>query len=172
MRIFLIGFAGCGKTFLGRRSAKLLGLNFIDLDLEIESYAGISVQKLFKIYGEEKFREIENYVLKNTAELDDVVISCGGGTPCFLNNMEIIKSRGISIYLKMNERALFHRLKNSKNKRPLLESKNDEELLNKISRLLGSREKYYNQADLIFEALNSTPEQLVKVINDYCNKSS
>ena len=172
MRIFLIGFAGCGKTFLGKRSAKLLGLNFIDLDSEIEYYTGISVQQLFKIYGEEKFREIENFVLKNIAELDDVVISCGGGTPCFHNNMEIIKSKGISIYLKMNEKALFHRLKNSKNKRPLLESKSDEELLNKINQLLGTREKYYNQADLIFEALNSTPEKLVEVINDCYNKIS
>lgn len=170
MRIFLIGFAGCGKTFLGRRSAKLLGLKFIDLDTEIESYAGISVQRLFKLYGEEIFREIENFVLKNIVELEDVVISCGGGTPCFLNNMEIIKSKGVSIYLKMNEKALFHRLKNSKNKRPLLESKSDEELLNKISHLLGSREKYYNHADVIFEALNSTPEQLVKIIINYFNK--
>src|SRR4030095_14447942 len=105
MLIFLTGFMGAGKTTTGKKLASLLGYTFIDLDGRIEKETGLTVVELFQS-GEYKFREIESMVLTNTGELQNTIISCGGGTPCFNDNLSWMNSHGISVYIKMRPGAL------------------------------------------------------------------
>ncbi|NVO03809.1 MAG: shikimate kinase, partial [Bacteroidetes bacterium] len=122
MRIFLIGFMGCGKSSFGKRLANKLGLSFVDLDIEIETSKGRSVSEIFALEGEKVFRCYETETLIQNTEKDNLIISTGGGTPCFNENMDLINSKGISIYLKMSSESLLHRLVNSKKERPLIKS--------------------------------------------------
>ncbi len=145
MLIFLTGYMGSGKTTAGKKLASLMDYTFIDLDSMIASETGRSVEEWFE-YGEQKFREIETLVLKQTADFKDAVISTGGGTPCFHENMAWMKEHGITIYLKLSSGSLFHRLAESKNVRPLLQGKTDVELMEYIVESLKEREYFYSQA--------------------------
>ena len=150
LRTYLIGFMGSGKTSLGKHLAKLLGAGFIDLDDVFEERYHIRIYDFFDTYGEENFRKIERDLLLETALKDNLVVSTGGGTPCFYDNMEFIKENGISVYLRMTSRELAGRLKNVKNKRPLLKELSHESLEVWISAQLLIREPYYLQASHIF----------------------
>jgi shikimate kinase len=145
MIIFLTGYMGSGKTTAGKKLAGLLGYAFIDLDSMIERETGRSVSSWFEL-GEERFREIESLVLKQTADFNNAVISTGGGTPCFHDNMEWMKSHGITIYIQMSPGALFHRLAASKANRPLLTGKTDVDLMEYIRESLKERSFFYSQA--------------------------
>ena len=144
MLIFLTGFMGAGKTTTGKKLAALLGYTFIDLDTRIEKETGLTIVDLFNT-GEYKFREIESMVLTNTGEMQNTIISCGGGTPCFNENLAWMNSHGITVYIRMSPGALFHRLAASKQKRPLLAGKSDIELMEYIMETLKEREYFYNQ---------------------------
>ncbi|NDW17539.1 shikimate kinase [Dysgonomonas sp. 216] len=150
-RLFLIGYMGAGKTTIGRILAKRRGLDFIDLDLFIESRYQKTIGQIFEEYGEARFREIESSVLKEVADFENVVISTGGGTPCFHNNMEFMNKQGITIYLKASPVILAGRLAEAKEKRPLIKNKTMDELSNFISENLDVREPVYNKAHIIFE---------------------
>ena len=104
-RIILIGYMGAGKTTVGKALAKDLGLMFYDLDWYIESRMHKTVAQIFKESGEEGFRRIERNMLHEVAEFEDVVISCGGGTPCFFDNMEYMNSQGQTLYLQASPEA-------------------------------------------------------------------
>jgi len=147
VRIFLIGFMGCGKTATGRRLAQKIGWQWFDTDKFIEHRYHKNLPELFEEIGEEKFREIEHKILLEVAEFENVVISCGGGLPCFDNNMEIMKNAGTTIYLQETPENLFERLKKAKVERILLKNKNENELKNYIFETLPKREKFYQQAD-------------------------
>lgn len=173
-RIFLVGYMGVGKTTLGRELAKSLNLTFIDLDQFIENRYNKTVAQLFAELGENKFREIENLVLKEVSTFEDVVISTGGGTPCFFDNIDTMLSMGQTIYLKTDIPVLFKRLNLCKAKRPLLKDKNDQELFQFISDNIKKRHPFYvkshdiihlkefNKKQDIDEAVNS----LVDIINN------
>jgi len=150
-RIILIGYMGAGKTTLGKSLARHLGLEFIDLDWYIENRFHQSVSQLFATRGEEGFRKIEQNMLHEVAEFEDVVISAGGGTPCFFDNMEYMNQQGLTVYLKATPEILRTHLRMGKQKRPLIAQKNDEELDIFIRESLDKREPYYNQAHLIFD---------------------
>ena len=150
-RIILIGYMGAGKTTLGKSLARHLGLEFIDLDWYIENRFHQSVSQLFATRGEEGFRKIEQNMLHGVAEFEDVVISAGGGTPCFFDNMEYMNQQGLTVYLKATPEILRTHLRMGKQKRPLIAQKNDEELDIFIRESLDKRESYYNQARLIFD---------------------
>ncbi|MBP3553928.1 MAG: shikimate kinase [Bacteroidaceae bacterium] len=150
-RIILIGYMGAGKTTLGKSLARHLGLEFIDLDWYIENRFHQSVSQLFATRGEEGFRKIEQNMLHEVAEFEDVVISAGGGTPCFFDNMEYMNQQGLTVYLKATPEILRTHLRMGKQKRPLIAQKNDEELDIFIRESLDKRESYYNQARLIFD---------------------
>ena len=150
-RIILIGYMGAGKTTLGKSLARHLGLEFIDLDWYIENRFHQSVSQLFATRGEEGFRKIEQNMLHEVAEFEDVVISAGGGTPCFFDNMEYMNQQGLTVYLKATPEILRTHLRMGKQKRPLIAQKNDEELDIFIRESLDKRESYYNQAHLIFD---------------------
>ena len=151
-RIFLIGYMGAGKTTLGRSLAEVLGMEFIDLDHFIEARQRKTVKDIFAEVGEEGFRRIERASLEEVAQFENVVISLGGGTPCFFDNMEIINAAGTSVYLKPSEEVLLMRLIKGKHKRPLLADKDDDQILQVIREQLAWREPYYLKANLVFEA--------------------
>lgn len=147
----MIGYMGAGKTTLGKILARSLNLEFIDLDWYIENRFHQSVSQLFATRGEEGFRKIEQNMLHEVAEFEDVVISAGGGTPCFFDNMEYMNQQGVTVYLKATPETLRTHLRMGKQKRPLIAQKNDEELDAFIRESLDKRESYYNQARLIFD---------------------
>ena len=151
-RIFLIGYMGAGKTTLGKAFSRELGLTFIDLDWYIEERFHKTVQQLFSERGEQGFRELEQKMLHEVAEFEDVVISAGGGTPCFFDNMDYMNACGDTVFLQVEPEVLFRRLKVAKQQRPLLANKSDEELMNFICEALQKRHPFYSQAKLLFRA--------------------
>lgn len=151
-RVFLIGYMGAGKTTLGKALAAEMGLEFIDLDHFIESRQHKTVKEIFAEVGEDGFRKIERASLEEVSQFEDIVISLGGGTPCFFDNMEVVNNAGISVYLKPTEEVLLMRLIKGKHKRPLLADKSDDEILQVIREQLAWREPYYLKANIVFEA--------------------
>lgn len=150
-RIFLIGYMGAGKTTIGRELAKELNLDFIDLDHFIQARFQKTVNQLFQDAGESEFRNIEKKMLREVGEFENVIISAGGGTPCFFDNMEYMNQSGTTVYLKASADVLSARLNISKDKRPLIKDKNEEELNSFIIDSLCKREPFYSQATVVFE---------------------
>lgn len=146
-RIFLVGFMGCGKTATGRCLAQEIGWQWYDTDKFIEQRYRKTISEVFEHFGEKKFRAIEHSIISELAEFEDIVVSCGGGLPCFLDNMEIMKNAGKTFYLQTTTEHLFETLKKTKNKRVLLKNKSENELQNFISETLKKRENFYKQAD-------------------------
>lgn len=160
-RIFLIGYMGAGKTTFGRELAKLMNLDFIDLDHFIQNRYNKSIGQLFDQLGEDKFREIEHKLLQEVSEFENVIISTGGGTPCFYDNMEIMNSVGNTVYLKADTYTLSKRLNACKDKRPLIKDKNEEEILHFVTINIAKRELFYNKARLVFETEELTSKEEV-----------
>lgn len=154
MRVFLIGYMGVGKTTIGKKLAKSLSLIFIDLDQFISSKKGMPIAEIIHQNGEEYFRLLEKKYLLELCEKNDVLISTGGGTPCFFDNMEVINKKGRSVFLEMDEKSLAKRLINGLDSRPLLKGKNLDELEAFISEHLKSRMPYYEKSNITFSALN------------------
>lgn len=145
-RIILIGYMGAGKTTVGKSLAKELGLSFYDLDWYIESRMRKTVPQLFAERGEDGFRKIEHNMLHEVAEFEDVVLSCGGGTPCFFDNMDYLNQQGQVVYLKADPEVLYKHLQMGKVERPLLKGKTPEELITFIRQQLEKRELFYTKA--------------------------
>jgi shikimate kinase len=145
-RIILIGYMGSGKTTVGRALAKELGLQFYDLDWYRESRRRKTIPQLFAERGEEGFREIEHNMLHEVAEFEDIVLSCGGGTPCFYDNIDYMNSLGEVIWLKADPEVLYKHLLMGKTERPLLKGKSPEELITFIREQLEKREPFYSKA--------------------------
>ncbi|MBO4821933.1 MAG: shikimate kinase [Prevotella sp.] len=146
VRIIIIGYMGAGKTTVGKALAKELGIPFYDLDWYIESRRRKTVPQIFAEGGEEHFRKIEHAMLHEVAEFEDVIISCGGGTPCFFDNMEYLNQQGETIYLKATPEVLYKHLKMGKTVRPLLKDKSPEEMMLFIKNQLEQREPFYQSA--------------------------
>lgn len=162
--IYIIGFMGCGKSFTGKRLASRLGYKFYDIDTLFEEKYHFTISDFFNQFGEDAFRKLERDLLQSTVDYNNTVISTGGGTPCFFDNMNFIKEQGISVYLKMPPEKILARLSQSKRPRPLVKSLQGEELLDKIRNLLKEREVYYLQADIIIEAVFIEPAEIVNQI--------
>ncbi len=137
---------GSGKTTLGKALSKATGLPFYDLDWYIESRMRKSVSQIFAEKGEEGFRTIEHNMLHEVAEFEDVIISCGGGTPCFFDNIDYINAQGQTVYLKTEPEVLQQHLMMGKGQRPLIKGKTPDELIDYISEQLALREPYYAKA--------------------------
>ena len=156
---------GSGKTTIGKKLAKKLNYQFVDLDELIEKKSGISIAEYFEIHGEEDFRILEQEALRETFLLQSAVISTGGGTSCFFSNLEEINTHGISIYLKTDVDLLISRLKGATNQRPLIKSMNSEELRVYLKKLTIEREEFYLKANLVVNAKDLTAEKLVLKLN-------
>jgi shikimate kinase len=164
MRIFLVGFMGAGKSVVGRRLAKSLNLSFYDLDEEIESHYKMSVSAIFQKYDETCFRKLETSVLESFSSKDDFVLSCGGGTPCFGENMALMNSIGTTIYIKLPTDELVGRISSSYHKRPLTDGKSDEDLASYVDAMLKKREPFYSMAKITVDASGTDKETLVEKI--------
>lgn len=163
-KIFLTGYMGSGKSTAGKKLAADLGYAFIDLDHFIESEYKLTIPEIFATKGEKEFRAMENNTLKKVLEKNNTVIACGGGTPCYYNNMDLMNKNGITIYLKMSVDALMVRLTNAKEKRPLIMNKTPEELRAFITRQLEKREDQYHQAQYIVKGKNLDIDELVAFV--------
>lgn len=163
--IFLIGFMGAGKSRTGKRLAKALDLPFIDSDIEITKLAQKSVEQIFREEGETYFRELEQNWLNNLTD-SPAVIAVGGGLPCFYDNMERMKTFGLTIYLQLSVKALAGRLQQSKSIRPLIEpfKQDDEALKSFILSKLEEREVYYKQAQLQLNGLSLSSDRMNALI--------
>lgn len=164
MRIYLVGFMGCGKSSLGKRLARRLGYAFFDTDHEIERETGKRVWELFRDEGEPALRERERQVLRRTADMDKVVVATGGGTPCFFDNMDFILAHGISVYLRMSVSSLVHRLENARVQRPLLQDLKGEPLFSEISGRVADREPFYMKANCIIKGETAKPDHIISLV--------
>ena len=145
-RIILIGYMGAGKTTIGKALSKELGISFYDLDWYIESRRHKTIPQLFAELGEEGFRKIEHSMLHEVAEFENVIISCGGGTPCFFDNIDYMNQQADVVYLRCEPEVLHKHLMMGKTERPLLKGKSPEELIAFIREQLQYREAYYKKA--------------------------
>ena len=142
---------GCGKSYIGKRLAKSLGLSFIDLDDFIEEQEGRSIKEVFEKEGEAYFRRIEKEALRAMNQFDQTVIATGGGAPCFLDNSDWMKEYGITIYLQTPVEVIMKYLIRGRAKRPLLKGLDDEALQVFIQGKLKERESFYKNVHLIYE---------------------
>lgn len=152
IRIFLTGYMGAGKTTLGKAFAREMNVPFIDLDWYIEERFHKSIRELFAERGEASFRELERNMLHEVSEFEDVIISTGGGTPCFFDNMDYMNGRGQTVFLDVHSDILFNRLRVATHQRPILQGKTDEELRAFIADALEKRAPFYVQARYRFDA--------------------
>ncbi len=152
IRIFLTGYMGAGKTTLGKAFAREMHVPFIDLDWYIEERFHKSVRELFAGRGEDAFRQLERNMLHEVGEFEDVVISTGGGTPCFFDNMDYMNAAGQTVFLDVHPDILFRRLRVATQQRPILQGKTDEELRAFILEALEKRAPFYSQAQYLFDA--------------------
>lgn len=158
--IFLIGYMAVGKTTFGRALASRLGLQFIDLDFYIEQRFHTTVKEIFASRGEAAFRQLESEMLHEVGEMSDVVVSCGGGTPCSGSNMEYMNAHGLTVRLTASEDCLVRRLVRKRWKRPLIADKTEEEIRLFIRGHQAQREPWYSQASETLESdeLENAPE--------------
>lgn len=161
MKIYLVGFMGAGKTTYGTRLSKFLRWEFVDLDELVADKAGISINEIFQMKGEDGFREMESEVLRSTERYTNTVVATGGGTPCFGDNLEWMNRVGQTVYLKVSEEELYQRLLFSRAERPLIRDLDDDQLLGFVRDVLGERERYYLQAQFVVDPV-VTPFGLVR----------
>jgi len=155
---------GSGKTSIGKPLAAKLGFQFIDQDEVIEARYKMTISEVFASIGEPKFRETEHEVLMELSQLENVVIATGGGCPCFFNNMEVMNSNGISIYIKGDPKTLVHRLKDSHGTRPLIKDKTEEELIQYVTDKLSEREPFYSQAKYTVQAIDLKAGDILQLL--------
>jgi shikimate kinase len=165
MKIFLIGFMGSGKTHWGRLLSRKLGLAFYDLDTVIVEQEKKSVADIFADKGEEYFRYKETEALERIVEGGDgFILSCGGGTPCFFNNIEFMKKNGKVIWLNTSIEVLNERLLRERKSRPLIREVDEADLTRYIVKKLSERRMYYQQADVTVNEESVTLDELIKLL--------
>ena len=159
MRLYLIGYMGCGKSTVGRKIARFAHLDFVDTDSRIEQREGASVADIITYAGEEYFRNDERKALEQTAEVESAIVSTGGGLPVWGDNQKWIAEHVVSVYLKRTPEQILSRLSPyGRKKRPKFRGLNDEELLAFMHNHLAEREPVYMQADIVIDC---------SLMNDY-----
>jgi len=165
LKLFLIGFMGSGKTHWGRIWASKSNLAFFDLDRKIEKAFRMKIADIFDKKGEEKFRELERYHLRKFEHKENYLLACGGGTPCFSDNMEWMKQQGKVLYLKADPPLILQHVLNETEERPLLKKINPSELLFFIQQKLIEREPYYSKADVILNVKELHDDSLPNLLH-------
>lgn len=162
---------GAGKTTIGKALARKTGLEFFDLDWYVENRYRMKIPQIFAEKGEAGFRELERNMLHEVTEFEDVVISCGGGTPCFFDNINYMNSLAETVYLKAEPEVLRTHLLMAKSQRPLIQGKTPDELRDFIKESLADREPFYAKAKHIvqIEVLNSR-ELIDKYVDIICQE--
>jgi len=166
---------GAGKSTIGRQLATLIGFTGIDLDEVFEQTYKVAIIDFFRKYDEKTFRQLEQKLLYDTFSLENHVISTGGGTACFFDNMDMMNQHGVTVYVKMHPKSLYVRLKNSKRLRPRTSGLEDNELLQTIENDMLIRNDFYEKANYQIKGENIHVPELVELIkpslNDYLQKN-
>jgi shikimate kinase len=152
--VYIIGFMGSGKTTAGEKLASSLGWQFVDLDREIEKNEGKTIPQIFSQHGEGYFRAVETETLRSLGAGRNTIISTGGGTPCYDDNMDFMLQTGVTVYLKMTPPQLAGRLMKETDDRPLLKNIPDDKLVVFIEEKLKKREKWYNRSNIIINGMD------------------
>jgi shikimate kinase len=161
MKIVLVGYMASGKSIIGKLLASKVNVDFIDLDAFIESQENMSIANIFASRGEIYFRKIESkYLHKLLESTKDYVLSVGGGTPCYGNNLNEIKRYSKSIYLKASIKTIYNRLLLENDKRPLVSEVPKDKLEEFIAKHLFERRNFYEQADYSIEVSGKTPDEI------------
>lgn len=161
--IFLVGYMGSGKTTIGKLVANEIGYQFVDMDAVIEAQQGQTITQIFAERGEQEFRLLEQKCLHDLSQNNDIIISTGGGAPCFFDNMSFMNKHGHTIYLKLSAEELAQRLELiGISKRPILVGKSSEELRTFIADALNKREPFYSQASY------ATSGGIIEIVRDVC----
>jgi len=162
MKIFLLGFMGSGKSYWGRQLSQKLQVPFFDLDEQIVNSEGTSINDIFDKKGEEYFRLLEKDTLHIITESrESMVMACGGGTPCFFNNIEYMNQEGTTVWLDVPMKVLYERLIKERARRPLLKNLSDDQVWSFILKKFADRKIYYEQSEII---INEDPILLDSLI--------
>lgn len=167
MKIYLIGYMGSGKSTLGKELASALGVTWVDLDNEFEERYKIKISQFFEKYGEKTFRELEHKVLFDISLRDNLVISTGGGAPCYNDNMDLMNRTGMTVYLKGSPELLLSRIESSGSKRPLFQKMKGNNSLQNIAEHLKTREFYYQKSHFTIDATKPDIPELKKLFHSY-----
>ena len=157
--VFIVGYMGSGKSTFGKRLARQIDYDFIDLDKLFEETYKICISNFFTKYGEEMFRNIEHELLLKNLAHPNTVVSCGGGTPCYFDNMDLMNTAGLTVYLRLTPAALANRLESSRKERPLLQYLPGIDLQGKICNHLQQRESFYLKARMIVDGMSINMEE-------------
>lgn len=163
-KIYLVGYMGAGKTTTARRLAQRLGWEVADTDALFEEKYKISVNDFFNKYDEPLYRKLESEVLKATEHLENVVVSTGGGTACYFDNMDWMNSHGLTVFLHISPKAAVDRVIHSRHKRPLAEGKSEEELTEFVNSHYASRMPFYEQARITVKSEDLDLEEAMRKI--------
>lgn len=169
MQVFLIGFMGSGKSHTGRRLANLLQRPFADLDQAIVERAGLDIPTIFAEQGEHRFRQLERDCLRTLAAPPKRVVACGGGTPCFFDNMDWMNQQGLTIYLRADAELLAQRLLKNRAARPLLKGLPPEQLPAFITEKLAARTPYYMQANVVYDQEEAQEDVAQSLYHQFSN---
>lgn len=164
MRIYLLGYMGCGKSTLGPKLADVLGIPFLDLDDHFEEMYRISINDFFTKYGEKRFRDFEHSLLTELSRQEEFVMATGGGTPCYLGNLDFMNRHGITLYLRLPYTLLAERLEQSQRKRPMLKEFIEGDFRAHIAGHLKEREQFYLQADILLDPMTVGPAEIAELI--------
>lgn len=168
MAIFIIGYMASGKTTFGRALARQTGMQHIDLDFYIEQRFHTTVREIFAQKGEAEFRRIEGVMLREVGEMDHTVISCGGGTPCYGDNMDYMNAVGLTVCLQASDDVIADRILEAGPKRPLMAGKSREQVLDTLSKHMAVRKPYYDRAKIIISGDRlENKRQIAQTVEDF-----
>ncbi|XCC45350.1 MAG: shikimate kinase [Candidatus Shikimatogenerans sp. Ttur] len=171
MKISIIGYMGIGKTFIGKKISRILNYKFYDLDKYIENKYKNNLNKIFKFYGEYIFRKIEHkYLIKILKKKINIILSLGGGTPCYNNNIKILNKKSLTVYLSGNVNFLYNRLIIKKNKRPIISHYNNFFLKKFIIKHINKRKFFYNKSLIKVKIKNNKYKKIINKILFKINK--
>lgn len=171
MLVFLVGYAGCGKSSLGKRLARRLATKFVDTDKLVERGVGATIADIFFYEGEEYFRAAERDVLERLVEENfSGIVATGGGLATWQDNMERMNEVGTTVYLRRSPEQIISRLSDyGREKRPMFRGKSDEELLQFMREHIVEREPHYAKAHIVLECDRISDDEAVEMIVDYIN---
>lgn len=166
MKLFLVGYAGSGKSTFARHLSRRMASRYVDTDKCVEQMVGATIADIFLYEGEKYFRRAEREALESVAsEEGDIIVATGGGLPTWSDNMEWMNSQGVTIYLRRSAEQILGRLSDfGRQKRPLFRGKSDEELLEFMHQQMAEREVYYAKAQIVLDCTTLSDEAAVENI--------
>ena len=165
-RIYIVGYMGAGKTTAAKRLAHRLGWEVADTDALFEEKYRISIDDFFQKYDEPLYRKLESEILKSTESLDKVVISTGGGTACYFDNMDWMNQHGLTVFMRISPAAAVDRVLHSRHKRPLARGKTEAELMEFVSQHYAARMPFYERAQITVKSEDFDLEGLIELIRN------